>query len=188
MRNNMSEKEKMLNCEWYLPFTPELSAEREACRDIIFEYNNTNPHEKERRHELLEKLFCKKLENPFIEPTFRCDYGYNIELGKNVYFNFNCVILDCNKVKIGDNTFIGPNVQIYTAIHPIEYEKRIKGQECAKPVFIGNNCWIGGSAVILPGVVIGDNTVIGAGAVVTKNIPPNSIAVGNPARVIKNIY
>ena len=123
----------------------------------------------------------------YITPSLFCDYGCNLELEDNVYFNANCVVLDCAKVKIGENTFIGPNTQFYTPIHPLDYKTRNTFIESAKPITVGKNCCLGGSVVLLPGVTLGDGCVIGAGAVVTKDIPANSLAVGNPAKVIKTI-
>lgn len=178
----MNEKEKMLAGKLYNAFTDkELVEDRCKVREIFREFNNTC------KQELLEKIFQKKLDGVFIEPPFHCDYGYNIELGKNVYMNFGCTILDCARVEIGDNCMLAPNVQIYSAAHPIDVKTRNAGLEYALPITIGKNCWIGGSAIILPGVTIGDNCVIGAGSVVTKDIPANSVAVGNPCRVIKKV-
>ncbi len=122
-----------------------------------------------------------------METPFYCDYGYNIEVGDNFYANFGCVILDVNRVTIGDNVLLAPNVQIYTAGHPVDPEKRLTGKEYGKPVFIGNNVWIGGGVIICPGVKIGDNVTIGAGSVITRDIPNNTIAVGNPCKVIKSV-
>lgn len=176
-----TETEKMLAGELYNAADKDLLKARTKVRKLLRKYNQ-NPSEK-----LLEKILEKKYKNLYIEPPFYCDYGTNIELGENVYMNFNCTILDCAKVKIGDNTFFAPNIQIYTATHPIDYVERNSGVEFAKPITIGDNCWIGGSSVILPGATIGDNCVIGAGSVVTKDIPSNSVAVGNPCRVIRSI-
>ncbi len=176
-----SEKEKMLSGELYTASDAELTRLRENARHIFRKYN-TNP-----KKELLEKLFQKKFKKITIEPPFYCDYGINIELGENIYMNFNCTILDCAKVKIGDNTLLAPNVQIYTATHTLDYQTRIEELEYAKPITIGRNCWLGGGVIVLPGVEIGDNSVIGAGSVVAKSIPPNSLAVGNPCKVIKKI-
>ena len=177
-----TEYEKMISGELYQAFSDKnLIKMREDVRKTFREFNRTADQS------FLEKIFQKKLEGVFIEPPFHCDYGINIELGKNVYMNFGVTILDCAKVKIGDNCMLAPNVQIYTAAHPLDVETRNKGLEYALPVTIGKNCWIGGSVVILPGVTIGDNCVIGAGSVVTKDIPANSVSVGNPARVIKEI-
>jgi len=179
-----SEKEKMLAGELYDSADSELLKLRVQCRNILQKYNLDYTG---KTNALLNELFQKETQNVFIQPPFYCDYGFNIELGKNVYMNYNCVILDCAKVTIGENTLLGPNVQIYTAENPLKAEERITFKESAKEIKIGKNCWIGGSAVILAGVTIGDNCVIGAGAVVTKDVPQNSIAVGNPARVVRAI-
>lgn len=176
-----TEREKMLNGELYMACDEELLTQRTKVRTLTRKYNNEpNP-------EILEYIFGYKLDNVYIEPPFYCDYGVNIELGKNVYMNFNCTILDCAKVKIGENTFLAPNVQIYCATHPIDAETRTGGLEYAKPITIGKNCWIGGGAILLPGVEIGDNCVIGAGSVVTRNIATNSVAVGNPCKIIRKV-
>lgn len=182
-----TEYEKMLNGEFYFANDEELLKLRTETRMILQEYNNSAPNMPEKRKEILEKLFNAKYKDTIIEPPFYCDYGFNIELGDNVYMNFGCTILDCMKVKIGSNTFIGPNTQIYLPMHPLDAETRNSGAEYAKPVVIGRECWLGGNVTILPGVIIGDNCVIGAGAVVTKNIPPNSLAFGNPAKIAKTI-
>lgn len=181
-----SEKEKMLLGEYYNADDEELIIERNYAKNLIFEFNHTNPSEKEKKQEIILKLI--KTKGSFnIEAPFYCDYGYNIEVGDNFYANYNCIILDVNKVKIGDNVLLAPNVQIYTATHPIDPKERLTGKEFAKPVSIGNNAWIGGGTIICPGVRIGDNTIIGAGSVVTKDIPGNVIAVGNPCKIIDNI-
>ena len=139
------------------------------------------------RDKLLYVLLENSGENLYIEPPFYCDYGYNIKLGHHVFMNFNCCILDVAEVTIGDHAMLGPNVQIYTATHPLEAKARNRGKEYAKPIRIGNNVWIGGNAVICPGVTIGNNVVIGAGAVVTKDFPDDVFIGGNPARIIKEI-
>ena len=182
-----SEKEKMLNGEPYFSGGEELSKERMHCRKIIKEYNDSDPEDLEFRKELLKSLFGKTGENIYIEPNFRCDYGYNIELGDNFYANFDCVFLDCAKIKIGNNVMIAPGVHIYTATHPLNTQERISLIEMAYPVTIEDNVWIGGGVIINPGVTIGKNSVIGSGSVVTKNIPENVLAAGNPCKVIKNI-
>ncbi len=181
-----SEKEKMLNGELYNAADKELIKEREYARNLTSEYNQTKPNEVERRNHILGQLIKAK-GSIYIEPPFHCDYGYNIVVGENFYANFGCVILDVNKVEIGDNVLLAPNVQLYTATHPIDPKERLSGLEFAKPIIIGNNVWIGGGTIICPGVKIGDNTTIGAGSVVTKDIPNNVIAVGNPCKVIKTI-
>lgn len=184
----MTEKEKVQKGLMYNPnFDKELTDERNKAKDICYEYNNLKPSELEKRKGVIKKLLGKTEENFLIEQPFVCDYGYNIEIGKNFYANHNLVILDAAKVKFGDNVFIAPNCGIYTAGHPIDVKERNEGIEYARPITVGNNVWIGGNVVILPGVEIGDNVTIGAGSVVTKNIPSNVIAYGNPCRVIKNI-
>ena len=183
----MTEKEKMIAGALYAPSDLQLVEDRRQARIVFGKYNATHPDEVEQRKELLQELFGQKSENLYIEPPFYCDYGYNLQLGKNVYMNFNCCILDVSIVKIGDNTMFGPNVQIYTATHPLEYKARNSGVEYAKPIIIGNNVWVGGNATICPGVTIGNNVVIGAGSVVTKSFPDDVFIAGNPARVIKTI-
>lgn len=181
-----SEKEKMLAGNFYYAGDEELTKEREYARNLIFEFNHSRPSENDKKQRVLKQLITAK-GLFYIEGPFYCDYGYNIEVGENFYANYGCTILDVNKVKIGDNVMLAPNVQIYTAAHPIDPTERVTGKEFAKPIIIGNNVWIGGGAIICPGVKIGDNVTIGAGSVVTKDIPDDVIAAGNPCRVIKNI-
>lgn len=184
----MTEKEKMLAGEIYnANYDEELIKERIEVKDKCFEYNNIKPSNIEGRTKLLKEILRKYEETFYIEQPFICDYGYNIEIGKNFYANHNLVILDENKVEFGDNVFVAPNCAFYTAGHPLDYKERNKGLEYAKPIKVGNNVWIGGNVTVLPGVSIGDNVVIWAGSVVTKDIPSNVIAVGNPCRVIKEI-
>ena len=171
----------MVDCEIYQPWNEDLKSMRDKAHSLVREYNATCDSS------ILLRLFGCAPENLYIEPPFYCDYGCNIELGKNIYMNFNCTILDCARVKIGDNTFFGPNVQIYTPCHPLDAKTRNAGVEWAQTVTIGRNCWLGGGVVVLPNVNIGDNCVIGAGSVVTKDIPPYSVAVGNPCKVIKTL-
>lgn len=182
-----TEKEKMLRGELYNASDEQLMLERRRARDLVREFNATRDEEQELRRRLLLELFGSVGENTVIEPPFFCDYGSNITLGSGVFFNFNCVILDVIPVEIGDNVLFGPNVQIYTATHPMSVKERLTGLEFGKPVRIGSNCWIGGSAVILPGVSIGEGSVIGAGSVVTRDIPPSVFAAGNPCRVIRTL-
>jgi maltose O-acetyltransferase len=182
-----SEKEKMLSGEHYYAFGEELSKERLKARTLVYEFNALHPENSERPNELLQELLGKTGENISVEPPFRCDYGYNIEVGENFYANFNLVILDCASVKIGDNALIGPDVGIYSAGHPLHHFDRNEGLEYALPVVIGDNVWIGGHVVINPGITIGDNVVIGSGSVVTRDIPSNVIAVGNPCKILKEI-
>ena len=155
------------------------------CKEILYDYNNLRPKELEKRKEIIRKLFRKTGEEFHIESPFFCDYGFNITIGENFYANHNLVILDGAEVIFGDNVFIGPNVGIYTAGHPIDVELRNNGIEYAKTIKIGNNVWIGGNVCIMPGVTIGDNVTIGGGAVVTKDIPSNVTAFGNPCKVYK---
>lgn len=182
-----SEKEKMLSGELYKSFDAELLAERQRAKEIVFRYNSLQPSMIEERNELLKSLFGSVKGNFFIEPPFRCDYGCNIEIGENFYANYNLVILDCAKVTIGDNVLIGPNVGIYTAGHPLHFELRNEEWEFACPITIEDNVWIGGNVVLNPGVTVGRNSVVGSGSVVTKDIPANVVAAGNPCRVIREI-
>ncbi|MDQ1146476.1 maltose O-acetyltransferase [Bacillus sp. SORGH_AS 510] len=182
-----TEKEKMLNGEMYNPVDPELVQGRENARRLTRLFNQTIETEIEIRTELLKELFGSTGENIYIEPTLRCDYGYNIYVGENFYANFDCVFLDVCEIRIGENCFIAPGVHIYTATHPLNPFERISGKEYGKPVSIGDNVWVGGRAVINPGVTIGNNVVIASGAVVTKDIPDNVVVGGNPARIIKEI-
>ncbi|GLI08582.1 maltose O-acetyltransferase [Paenibacillus tyrfis] len=182
-----TEKEKMLNGELYLPADPELLQERANARRLTRLYNQTLETEESTRTELLKELFGSTGESIYIEPTLRCDYGYNIHVGENFYANFDCVFLDVCEIRIGDNCFMAPGVHIYTATHPLDPNERNSGVEYGKPVKIGNNVWIGGRAVINPGLTIGDNVVIASGAVVTKDVPDNVVVGGNPAKIIKQI-
>ncbi len=183
----MTEKEKMIAGKPYLANDDTLFNERQQAKELIFDFNALRPSEIEKRNQILKKLLGETGENFFFEPPFRCDYGYNITVGDNFYSNYNLVILDCARVSIGDNVMIAPNVGIYTAGHPIHGTPRNAGLEHALPITIGNNVWIGGHVVILPGVTIGENSVIGSGSVVVKDIAPNVVAVGNPCTAIKTI-
>lgn len=177
---------KMVCGEKYDATHPELVKLLEDTRGRVGEFNALHPSQKERQKAILNELLGSHGENYHFNQPFRCDYGRNIFIGENFFANFNLTILDEAEVKIGDNCFIGPNVSIYTACHPLSASERNECVEWAEPVAIGNNVWIGGSATILPGVSIGNNVVIGAGAVVTKSFPDNVIIAGNPAVVIKN--
>lgn len=182
-----TEKEKMLTGKPYKAFGEELVAERMHAREQTFEYNTSHPREQARRNEIIRQLFKSTGERFYIEAPFRCDYGYNISIGENFYANYNCIILDCARVFIGDNVLFAPNVSLFTAGHPVHPEPRGQEFEYAFPITIGHNVWIGGNVVINPGVTIGDNTVIGAGSIVTKDIPANVVAVGNPCKVFRQI-
>lgn len=182
-----SEKVKMLKGEMYNPFDPVLVEERFNARQLFQKFNSQGEELLKERFQTLFELIPNAGKGLFVEPPFYCDYGYNIKAGKQLFMNFNCCILDVMEVQIGDNCMFGPNVQIYTATHPLEAKARNSGRENAKPISIGNNVWIGGGAIVCPGVTIGNNVVIGAGAVVTKNIPDDVFVGGNPAKIIKEI-
>ncbi len=182
-----TEKEKMLLGNLYNANDPELVKERQMARMLCQEYNNTKFNDSFSHDAILKKLLAKFVDPLTIEPPFTCDYGSNIFLGKGVYMNTNCVILDCNTVEIGDGALLGPNVQVYCASHPLEPELRKQGRELALPVIIGKNAWIGGNTVVCPGTSIGEDSVIGPGSIVIKNIPSRVFAAGNPCKVIRKI-
>ena len=182
-----TEKDKMLAGELYDPLDPQLSEDRLRTRLLIKRLNDSREDETALRKEILKDLLPHASPDLWLQPPFFCDYGSNIRAGEKVFFNFNCIVLDVTYVTIGSRTLFGPNVQIYTATHPIDHKERSSGVEYAKPITIGEDVWIGGSAVICPGVTIGDRVVIGAGSVVTKDIPPDVFAAGNPCRVIRNL-
>jgi maltose O-acetyltransferase len=175
----------MVSGELYDPLDPELVEGRAAARALLRQYNVSV--EGAARADLLERLLGSMPRGLWIEPPFYCDYGTNIVLGRSVYMNFNCVILDVAPVTIGDNVMMGPAVQIYTASHPLRAAERNAGREYAKPIVIGSDVWIGGGAVVNPGVIIGRGSVIGSGSVVTRSIPADCFAAGNPCRVIREI-
>ncbi|MBW4593446.1 MAG: sugar O-acetyltransferase [Brasilonema angustatum HA4187-MV1] len=182
-----TEKQKMLAGELYLASDLELIAGRNFALRLLRKYNSTTEEQLEERSQILQELFGRVGQNINIMPPFQCDYGKNIYAGDRFYMNFGCVILDCNTVHIGDNVLCAPYVQIYTAYHPTDPDNRLSAKELAAPIRIGNNVWIGGGAIICPGVTIGDNTTIGAGSVVVKDIPANVVAAGNPCRVIRHL-
>lgn len=182
----MTEKEKMLSGMAYNASDPELVNDRKKAKMLCKKYNDLDPDNYDERKKVLAELFSRE-HNAYIEPNFFCDYGYNIIIGKNFYANHNLIILDVNKVTIGDNVMFAPNVQLYTATHPVDAIQRISGVEMGYPIEIGDNVWIGGGSIICPGVKIGSNTTIGAGSVVTKDIPDNVVAAGNPCRVIRQL-
>lgn len=177
----------MLSGELYDALDKELSEERLKARLLIKSLNESREDMADERRGILKELLPNTGGNLWIQPPFYCDYGSNIEIGESVFFNFNCVILDVAKVTIGSRTLLGPNVQIYTATHPLNYKMRASGLEMGKPIIIGEDVWIGGSAVLCPGVTIGDRCVIGAGSVVTKDIPEDVFAAGNPCKVIRTL-
>lgn len=181
-----TERQKMLDGELYDPFDPELVAGRRRARDLCRALNASAEEEVEGRRRILRELFGVGGDTVWMQPPFHCDYGTNIELGERVFFNFDCVVLDVCKVTIGDFTLFGPAVQIYTPMHPLEADLR-RREEFGKPVSIGRDLWVGGAAIILPGVTIGDEAVIGAGSVVTRDVPARVFAAGNPCRVIREL-
>jgi Acetyltransferase (isoleucine patch superfamily) len=182
-----TEKEKMLSGELYDALDAELSADRLKTRLLIKELNDSREDDTAGRQRILSELLPHAGTGLWLQPPFYCDYGYNIKTGEKVFFNFNCVVLDVMEVNIGSRTLFGPNVQVYTATHPLDAKERATGLEYAKPITIGEDVWIGGSAVICPGVTIGDRAVIGAGSVVTKDIPADVFAAGNPCKVIRRL-
>ena len=181
-------KEKMLNGELYLPEDEEIMTEQRKYLEKLYDFNMTRPSELEKREEMLRDMLAEVGENCYIEPPFHSNFGgKHVHFGNHVYANFNLTCVDDTDIFVGDGTMFGPNVTVATAGHPVLPELREKAYQFNIPVHIGNNCWIGSGAVILPGVTIGDNSVIGAGSVVTKDVPPNVIAVGNPCRVMREI-
>jgi maltose O-acetyltransferase len=182
----VSERDKMLAGELYDPMDPELAALRERARDLCQALNATREAQQEERRRITRELFASGGESVWVQPPFHCDYGSNIYLGERVYFNFNCVVLDVCEVRIGDRTLIGPAVQIYAATHPLDAALR-RTREFGKPIEIGPDVWIGGGAIFCPGVRIGAQAIIGAGSVVTRDVPERTIAAGNPCRVIRTI-
>jgi acetyltransferase-like isoleucine patch superfamily enzyme len=183
----MTEKQKMLSWELYNPAAAELVRERTHCKSVCAEFNRLPYGTNSGCERILRQLFGKAGRNFNIEPAFWCDYGYNIELGENFYSNHNLVILDCAKVTFGDNVLVAPNCGSYTVAHPLGAEARGAGLEYAKPIAVGNNVWFGGGVTVLPGVTIGDNTVIGAGSVVARDIPGGVVAIGNPCRPTRDV-
>jgi maltose O-acetyltransferase len=181
-----SERDKMLAGELYDPMDPELVRARDRARDLCQDLNATREAQIDERRRILKELFGTGGDTVWMQPPFYCDYGSNILLGERVFFNFNCVVLDVSPVRIGDYTLFGPAVQVYTATHPMNAELRRK-QEFSKPIEIGSDVWVGGGAIICPGVLIGSRSVIGGGSVVTRDIPEGVFAAGNPCRVIREI-
>lgn len=182
-----SEREKMLSGEPYDASDPELVAEREHARKLTRRYNRTTEGNAEQRQRLLEELFGSIGDDAHVEPPFRCDYGYNIHVGEDFYANFDCVLLDVCRVEIGRNCLLGPGVHVYTATHPLGTDERNAGLEYGKPVTVGDGVWIGGKAVLNPGVTVGDGSVIASSAVITEDVPPNVVARGNPAAIVREL-
>jgi maltose O-acetyltransferase len=180
-----TEKQKMVAGEMYDPLDKQLVEERIQTRLLIKALNETREDDITERSRILKELVPHAAADLWLQPPFYCDYGYNMLVGERVFFNFNCIVLDVAPVTIGSRTMFGPNVQVYTASHPLNHIERSAGLEYAKPIVIGEDVWVGGSAVICPGVTIGDRSVIGAGSVVTKDIPADVFAAGNPCKVIR---
>jgi maltose O-acetyltransferase len=176
----------MLAGELYNPLDSELVVARERARDLCHDLNATRERDQGLRRSILTQLFGRGGDSVWLQPPFWCDYGSNIQLGERVFFNFNCVVLDVCSVQVGDYTLFGPGVQIYTATHPLNADLR-RRQEFARPIEIGADVWVGGGAILCPGIKVGARTVIGAGSVVTRDVPPNVFAAGNPCRVIREI-
>ena len=184
----MTEKEKMLEGIIYdANYDNDLLAEREKCKDLCYTFNHLLPSNTERQQEIIKGLLGFVKSSFVIVAPFWCDYGYNIEIGDNFFSNHNCIFLDAAKITFGDNVFIAPNCCFSTAGHPLDIERRSKGLEFAHPIKVGNNVWFGAGVTVLPGITIGDDTVIGAGSIVTKNIPSGVVAVGNPCKVLRAI-
>ncbi len=183
-REQLTEKQKMIRGELYIANDPELTAERAGTEALLLRLNAAS--EAVERRVLFESLLGSIGEEVTIRSPFFCDYGYNIHVGRGVFMNFNCVLLDVTPIYIGDGTQIGPAVQIYAADHPRDYNVRLSGLENGKPVSIGKNVWVGGGAIILPGVTIGDDAIIGAGSVVTRDVAAGATVVGNPARMLRS--
>lgn len=183
----MTLKERMAQGKVYFCDDAQLMREQAACMELLYDFNQTRPSETEKRAALLKRIFAGTGENFYIEPPLHANWGKNTHIGSNVYANFNLTLVDDTDIYIGDSVMIGPNVVIATAGHPVEPGLRRKAAQYNIPVHIGDNVWVGAGAVILPGVHIGENSVIGAGSIVTKDIPANVVAVGNPCRVLREI-
>ena len=182
-----TEREKMLNGELYLATDEELATMHLKAGQLLYAFNFCQPHEVDKLKDIILSLFGKIGSNFTVKPPFYCDYGCHIFAGDNLYINYDCTILDCNKVHLGNNVLLAPKVQIYTAYHPTNPELRLSGKELAAPVIIGDNVWIGGGVIICPGISVGSNVTIGAGSVVTKDVPNNVVAAGNPCRVMRTV-
>lgn len=184
----MTEKEKQHSGAIYFPGNEELMKEQFQCLELLYDYNSTRPYEAEKREQLLKQMFAEIGSGCYIEPPLHANWGgHHVRFGNNVYANFNLTLVDDSYITVGDMTMIGPNVTLSTAGHPILPELRKKGLQFNMPITIGKNCWLGAGVIVCPGVTIGDNSVIGAGSVVTRDIPPDSVAYGSPCRVIRKI-
>ncbi|MFD4402807.1 sugar O-acetyltransferase [Nocardia sp. NPDC058499] len=183
-----TQKQRMLAGELYRDSDPELVAERRACQKLLDRFNETKSGDEAQRRDILENLLGAVGEGSWIMPRFQCDYGYLIELGRNSFLNYDAIVLDCAPVRIGDDVSIGPRAQLLTALHPMDdHELRRQRWETAAPITIGDNVWLGGGVLVCPGVTIGANAVVGAGSVVTRDVPPQVFAAGNPCRVVRHL-
>lgn len=184
----MTNKEKLHSGELYFPEDEDIVTEQQSCLERLYDFNNTRPSEGEKRRKMLKEMFAEIGDDCYIEPPLHANWGgRHVHFGKNVYANFNLTLVDDTHIYIGDYTMLGPNVTVASAGHPILPALRQKAYQYNMPVHIGKNCWLGAGVIVLPGVTIGDNSVIGAGSVVTKDIPPNVVAVGNPCRILREI-
>ena len=184
----MDQRQLQHSGQLYWPNDDSLMTEQFQCQELMYDYNATRPHEQHRRGELLRQMFAEIGDNCYIEPPFYANWGgHHVHLGNNVYANYGVTFVDDTHIYIGDNTMLAPNVVLATAGHPINPELRAKGLQYNLPVCIGKNCWLGAGVIVLPGVTIGDNTVVGAGSVVTKDLPAGVVAVGNPCRVLRQV-
>lgn len=184
----MAEKNLMHTGQDYLPSDPEIMAQQRLCQELLYDFNQTRPSQSHKRQELLKKMFASLGDNVYIEPPLHANWaGHFCDIGHDVYINYNLTMVDDTRISIGEKTMIGPNVTLATAGHPLEAKRREQGYQCNKPITIGRNCWLGANVTILPGVTIGENTVIAANSLVTKNIPSNVLAMGSPATVIKTL-
>ncbi|TQJ01143.1 sugar O-acetyltransferase [Amycolatopsis cihanbeyliensis] len=182
------QKERMLRGERYQDSDPELVAERRRAQELVDEFNGTGAGEAERRGRILGTLLGRIGSGSWVMPRFQCDYGYLIEIGSNSFLNYDAILLDCARITIGDDVSIGPRAQLLTALHPMEdHEARRARWEAAAPITIGDNVWFGGGVIVCPGVAVGENTVVGAGSVVTRDLPPRVFAAGNPCRVVREL-
>ena len=184
---NRTDREKMLAGELYISTGPELARAHLRAQALVARFNATAADADEERRDLLRELFARFGEATILKPTLRCDYGFNIAIGERTFINYDCVFLDCNRITIGDEVQLAPGVHIYTATHPLDPQQRRAGLEQALPVSIGDGVWIGGGAIVCPGVTIGENTGGGAGSVVTRDLPRDVLAVGNPCRVVRSL-
>ena len=185
MTRHMSQREKMLAGESYMADDPELVAAHLRAQALLARFNATPADAGDERRALLTDLFSRFGEGAVLKPALRCDYGFNIAIGDRTFINYDCVLLDCNRIVIGNEVQFAPGVHVYTATHPLDAAQRRSGVESALPVVIGDGVWLGGRAIVCPGVTIGENTVVGAGSVVVRDLPPNVLAVGNPCRIVR---